>query len=301
MSISMGRMIMATRGDLLDVVHDLLDDHDAWEYIDEYITSNNSPIRVYKCLGTKNVAGGDFYVALRNGVGDNMIAVAIADDFDSQTQTIYNYIPSGSVSIQSDASSGTSADIISNNVWGSFDGRQLTLSDHTSFNYVVSVTDDRLVLAADGRFLHVGAFDTFVELENEFPVCTAVPQGSSNNGAMYLRQPGYENSGSSSSNFKSPGIAESTPHTQPVHRPPDVDPFIGTPVLIHRAILPTATTIPGAYRGFLRDVYAVQTKSGTPAGNLYTLGDTFTDEDTEDVYVVAAFQSSLALLIPVDA
>lgn len=69
--------------DLMDTVGAVIDAHAAWEFVEEVVGTGTNISRVYRCLGTLNGFGSDFYAALTRTSLTSGVVVVMGEGYDA--------------------------------------------------------------------------------------------------------------------------------------------------------------------------------------------------------------------------
>lgn len=164
---------------LMTAIEGALTTHTAWDFVEERV-SGSYTFRVWKCSGTYNSQGSDFYVGLcrtTSGIGTASINVVAFEGYNSGTGLVtravpprdtssftpdatYHAWPSGTGVALSTLVSGTNAPINTSTI---------------TFTYRIFVSKDRLILRTSlstADFCHVGLFEPYgwPGVTTEFPL-----------------------------------------------------------------------------------------------------------------------------------
>lgn len=92
MSYATGPIQSATQPakDLMDTVGTTIDAHAAWEFVEEVAGTGTNVARVYRCLGTLNGFGTDFYMAMTRTSLTSGVVVTIGEGYDSTNKRLTN-------------------------------------------------------------------------------------------------------------------------------------------------------------------------------------------------------------------
>ncbi len=167
---------------LMTAIEAELTTHTAWDYVEERV-SGSYTFRVWKCLGTYNSHGSDFYIALyrtTSGIGTSGVSAVAFEGYDTGTgyvtracppanaaaytpDSTYDAWPSGTGVALSTLTGGTLASVNTSTV---------------TFTYRIFVSKDRLMFrtslsAAD--WVYVGLFEPlgWPGVTTEFPLIVA--------------------------------------------------------------------------------------------------------------------------------
>lgn len=76
--------------DLMDTVGAVIDAHAAWVFVEEVVGTGTNVSRVYRCLGTANGFGTDFYVSLTRTSLTSGVVVVAGEGYDAVAKTLTN-------------------------------------------------------------------------------------------------------------------------------------------------------------------------------------------------------------------
>lgn len=196
MSYNTGSITSATQPakDLMDTVGGYIDAHAAWEFVEEVAGTGTNVARVYKCLGTANSFGADFYVALVRTSLTGRVGIVAGETYDSGTKKFGNGATYGTAVVETGLNYGTARHVANETTMTSNTAGYLKAADGgaaasgvavntTGFSFYASVTADRVVLGtlvgSAGTAVYAGLFDSFhaVPGVEAFPLCVAPAAG----------------------------------------------------------------------------------------------------------------------------
>lgn len=163
--------------DLLTIIEASLTTHPAWEFVEEYVISTVTT-RVWKCLGTENDFGTDFYICFRYttaSAGTADLYITAAEEYSTSTHQATRGVGNPANIITPDATynayQGATAANFNSTVWN-----QLcwSVTSTVSFEYFVAVTSNYILVktsATPTYANYVGLFQPFFPSNaNEFPL-----------------------------------------------------------------------------------------------------------------------------------
>lgn len=181
---------------LYQQIDSALTEHSAWT-LDDSIVSGTETTYVWKCLGTANSFGSDFYVAItaatNSGDADEYTEFRIAEDYDSVTGYVTNWafpeLNNAQPQVQADGTWDYSTYLSADRTWtdSQVGVKSLRMSTLNS-EYYVSVTENRIVVTSsyntgDG-FMYAGLYESFVHPSRDsmvFPIVIANAMGGAAN------------------------------------------------------------------------------------------------------------------------
>ncbi|MGH9266736.1 MAG: hypothetical protein ACRD0D_01010 [Acidimicrobiales bacterium] len=88
MSYNTGNIVSAQPAkDWMDTVGGFIDAHAAWELVEEVAGASTRVTRVYRCLGTQNGFGTDFYIGLCRTSLTSAVGVVLGETWDATAKT----------------------------------------------------------------------------------------------------------------------------------------------------------------------------------------------------------------------
>lgn len=281
---AIGQLQSPTQEDVADIIYAVLDDHPAWEFVGKYSSDN---YWVWKCLGTENSLGQDFYYLVEVGVRE-WFAHNICENIDESDRAV-NPAFSGSTT---DATGGAGTLALNHsNVFPPLMSSARSANLGPSVAYVVNATADRVVVSFNDKALYAGSYDSFLYAFPDHPLICATSTS-----ADFTRHPGRENQGSNSHHRD--GRLHMGYSLWAHTYPSSPDPFLGDkgillPVLCRGHSSSSLYTTYGQLRGVLLDFWWFPSTAG------YTTGDLFIDGNgNQYVFTSTAGLSYSATVVP---
>lgn len=183
----------------------IIDAHPAWVYVEEVTDGGTNVARVYRCLGTLNAHGVDFYMALRRTSPTSAVYCTVFETWTSAGALIGNFVPAASNTAGTGSFNASEAD-------GStpLAAQPILTLTHTgwlsqaapavSTRYDISVSNDRIVWATGSAIasngIYAGLFETYdTSIPDPFPLCVCYVAseqiGNSTAAALPPTQSGY--------------------------------------------------------------------------------------------------------------
>jgi hypothetical protein len=190
---------------LMSTVQSLIDAHPAWVFIEQVVGSTATNVTdVYKCLGTLNSFGTDFYVGFtRSGAtaGTAKCGFIIGETYDSSAKTFGKGAPycsnATALTVAADFSYGTARHVANEtsavaltdgflraaSLSGSYAGTAPG-SASTNFTWQLSVTNDRIILVTYATTAvvfsgYAGLYDSFHSIAvDPFPLIATAAMSS---------------------------------------------------------------------------------------------------------------------------
>lgn len=266
---------------LRNKIEAILTTHLAWDFVEE-VLSGAVTYRVWKCLGTHNAQGVDFFVFIRED-GTGLLGFGASELYDAVGDTVNNFCPANiSVASEADWSVGgtsagakaiTGADVFHSSSNG------VVLVNTTSFDYFIQVTNDYLLFATSAGSTTFGAIaglhESYMPADRVplFAASLSVSVGAGY-GPSYSRQlnptSGFSNTWTSTYGLAHSGVRFSA---APVTFGGSADAIAQDRFHFSRiqVIVPRQEVARGYLRGLYRDLVSVP-YTGTPA----LVGDTIT-------------------------
>lgn len=177
----------------------MLTDHPAWEFVEEY-TESTSTLTVWKCLGTLNSTGEDFFVCFSrttSTIGTSAIGMRLAEVYNPATNLCNDFVPLLNSTWSPNSLDGTvdSSDVswLNSNV-----GALVSITTRTTtFNYMIRVTNDYVAVYASPMtsVAYAGIFESYWAAAYpgfEHELMLAPVGGSATNGGFTSQPaPGY--------------------------------------------------------------------------------------------------------------
>lgn len=171
---------------LLNAIETLLSGHAAWSFV-ETVVSGTFTCRVWKCLGTANSWGSDWYLILRrstSGIATSAITITACESYDSSGHLMTRFMQSLTTAATPDSTlnSVTGTTTVAP---GSAPFTMTVTPSVTTFTYWILLTKNSLVLRSsiDTSPAYIGLFTPFFAADwptKEFPlVCTLLGNGNS--------------------------------------------------------------------------------------------------------------------------
>ena len=186
---------------LMSTVQSLIAAHPAWEFVEQVVGSTATNVTdIYKCLGSLNSFGTDFYVGLhRSGAtaGTAVFGAIIGEVYNAGAKTFTKGAPfcpgASAITVEADFSYGTDRHV-ANETWYATatngflkPAGSIVLAGaapgaaSTNFTYWLSVTNDRIVLACshiNNVRIYAGLYDSFHSTAlDPFPLVTTLLYG----------------------------------------------------------------------------------------------------------------------------
>lgn len=175
---------------MIERIRDDLVAHTAWELVEEF-TPASGLVRwyVFKCLGTENGFGIDFFVVFGRTLGTGELKYAICEGYDSGTHTMSLFPSYATLNVVYDSTGRSSA---YTHVLGTaaFPGGGNTpialgwIPSGTSTKWWITVDDDGFTVAFNGAanaYFHCGRYTFLGEAANALPIHIA---GNSHSGGI---------------------------------------------------------------------------------------------------------------------
>jgi hypothetical protein len=179
---------------LMDVIQPLINAHPAWVFL-EQVVSGSKKVDVYRCLGTLNSVGADFYVGIARGTDAGGVSVMVAEAFDGAAKTFTNsvYYSTVAQTINADGTNNNSAAKhvatgstnpanTSGNIYGtplvttpvSITGIPVPSNVAPSTPWWLSVTNEAIVLCSGAMIpVYAGAYDSAYNSGTDpWPICS---------------------------------------------------------------------------------------------------------------------------------
>jgi hypothetical protein len=186
--------------DLMAALNTAIDAHAAWQFV-ETVTSGSWTADIFKCLGTVNSFGSDFYVFFARNSATGSVYVGAGEGWDATAKKIQRGCINTGTNAATPATGGSYATdrspVTENDVVAGSNGMlfcsQLNLGVNTSgFEYWLIVTNDAIVVGTrvggTSTFDYVGLYDSFhTTTLDPFPLAAlriSNPQDSSQSAAQ---------------------------------------------------------------------------------------------------------------------
>lgn len=284
---------------LLTQLETMLTDHPAWEFVEEVVEGTYTE-RIWKCLGTLNSTGVDFFVCfmrLTTGIATNPILVKLAEQYDAGTNLASDYAPNPEVANTPDVTDGTVGT-------GALAWSSTTLSvlftittRTTSFNYMIQVTNDYVCVYASpmANPVYVGTYQSYwlsaYPTRERALIVTRVGLQDQDGGAAFTRQPGPGFAGVSTLDaFGGNTYATVTDVIGSVSTAGTVDPLanvmaVGAKILVRDALLRPRGELPDDLLVFGNTTGVVETDTIDLGTETYVFTSNFNNLTTFAVYL----------------
>ena len=202
MSYQTGSILSATpSNEVMTIIESMLTAHPAWEFVENYVDGTYTN-RVWKCLGTENGFGQDFYVAfmrLTASIGTAQIIVQVAEQYNATTHVATRALANPGSTFTVDATYaapyGNTGYAFSHANWY----KSIPYTPTTStFQYYFVVTPNSILMAGSSTTYPVfaGLYEPFwdgLDTIPDFPLC-AIQMGYSDadGSGAFTRMPGAQ-------------------------------------------------------------------------------------------------------------
>lgn len=149
---------------LMAALDSLITGHAAWEFVEEVVNGTDVS-RVYKCLGSVNSWGTDFYVVMRRVSPTGNVGFELAEDYITGTDLLIRYAPADNASPGSGTYTTPAGDKSIGAVGQLPDAAVVGfafISSTSTMDWWLSITNDRMCFAAKEQgFSYVGLYESF--------------------------------------------------------------------------------------------------------------------------------------------